>query len=212
MWKDLLWGGNLFYTVIWKHNNHFNLAECKLNWVGCLAIIPQNTSPYLGTLCSWLLNRGLKCVQVHLYAFFIVNITTLHDLQLFESEDAEQWIWRNSIYQGPTMSCKLYMDFWLHRGSAPLILQRSKMKELAGVVPKMAWLSICLPKCFYPCVLWPGESSQNKWVHISIIMGRGRQLGKTTMSENLVVGNLPQLEKLSENFSFLCKLIYFYCK
>lgn len=127
MWKDLLWGGNLSYTVIWKHNNHFNLAECKLNWVGCLTIIPQNTSPYLGTLCSWLLNnRGLKWVQVRLYAFFIVNITTLHGLQLFESEDAEQWIWRNGIYQGPTMSCKLYMDFWLHRVWVPLALKLFK--------------------------------------------------------------------------------------
>lgn len=75
-------------------------------------------------------------------------------------------------------------------------------------VPRMACFSIFSLYCFPLCVLWPGGSSQNKWAHISIIRRRWRQLVKTTTSWCLVIRDLPQLEKHSENFSFCYKHIF----
>lgn len=44
--------------------------------------------------------------------------TVIHGLRLVESEDSEVQIWRNCGYW--SVDYKLYLDFQLHRGLAPL--------------------------------------------------------------------------------------------
>lgn len=114
--------------------------------------------------------------------------------------------WGSSLITIPhDASLEPYLDM-------SFIKEEMKWGNLESVVPRVACLFIFSPQYFSSLCLVARGLSQNKWVHIPVIMGRWRQLIRTTTSQNLVVSNLSQLGKLSENFSFLCKLICFYCK
>ena len=75
---------------------------------------------------SWPLNNpNLSCAGPLMRGFFpIVNTTVLHNPRMAESADAIPQIWRNCMYRGTRYTeranYKLYMGFWLCRGSEPL--------------------------------------------------------------------------------------------
>ena len=76
----------------------------------------QSTRTYI----QWTLEQHWfeLCESTYMQTFSVVNTIVLHDLPLAESLDMELWIGRNRIYGGLTI--KLYMDFRLQGGSAPL--------------------------------------------------------------------------------------------
>lgn len=102
-------------------------------------------------------------VQVYLYVdfFSIVNTALSHNLQLVESEGAEEpQIWQPSI---GTAECKLYLDFWLPRGSVTLIpalfkrqlyslcfkwnYTNSKKEPYNSILPFSLFRSLCHSYC-----------------------------------------------------------------
>ena len=115
---------------------------------------------------------------------------------------------------------KWYLDFWLPGGSVFLtpccskvnccIQQRSKWSNLQSIVPKMIWLSICLPHVFL--LVSVARGIKPEWMSSYFYYHGGMKA--ILKNSNLLEfnRNLPQVGKFSENFSFLCKLAYSYYK